>query len=75
MEKNLDYIEKYQALIDILVEPNIIDGQSVKLKDDFEKFYLRGNKRAGIRIRKSMQTLRRAAEDIRNDVQEYKKDF
>jgi hypothetical protein len=37
---------------------------------DFTKFYDKGNKEAGIRLRKNMQTLRAFAKAIRDEVQE-----
>jgi len=40
------------------------------LEDDFVKFYEKGNKAAGVRVRKSMQQLKAMAQDIRVDVQE-----
>ena len=69
---NMDYLDKYDELISILTEEVDIDGKKVRLKDDFEKFFIKENKTAGVRIRKFMQILRRTAEDIRNDVQDYK---
>jgi hypothetical protein len=39
---------------------------------DFTKFYDRGNKEAGIRLRKHMQTLRTFGKNVRHDVQEQK---
>lgn len=39
---------------------------------DFEKFYEKGNKAAGVRVRKHMQELRQLAQDIRVDVQNRK---
>jgi histone H1-like protein Hc1 len=41
---------------------------------DFEKFYLKGNKSAGTRVRKHMNDLKRKAQEIRNEVQAIKKD-
>ena len=41
---------------------------------DFEKFYEKGNKAAGVRVRKHMQDLRKLAQDIRADVQSKKKE-
>ena len=41
----------------------------------FEKFFIRGNKTAGVRIRKFMQLLRREAEEIRKEVQNHKKNI
>jgi len=69
----MDHLDKYDELIKILTEEIEIDGKKVNLKDDFEKFFIRSNKTAGVRIRKVMQALRKAAEEIRSDVQEYKK--
>jgi hypothetical protein len=40
---------------------------------DFEKFYIKGNKSAGTRVRKHMNQLKRKAQEIRNDIQSIKK--
>ena len=40
---------------------------------DFEKFYVKGNKAAGVRVRKHMQELRQLAQDIRAEIQELKR--
>ncbi len=45
-----------------------VDG----LEDDFNKFYEKGNKAAGTRVRKAMQDLKKAAQDIRVEVQSKK---
>ena len=42
------------------------------LKEDFEKFYEKGNKAAGTRVRKGMMEVRNLAQDIRKEVQEIK---
>jgi hypothetical protein len=39
---------------------------------DFVKFYEKGNKSAGTRVRKHMNELKRKAQDIRKEVQEIK---
>ena len=39
---------------------------------DIEKFYDKGNKAAGTRIRKAMQDLKQKAQDIRVEIQEKK---
>ncbi len=39
---------------------------------DFEKFYVKGNKSAGTRVRKHMNELRRKAQEIRKEIQEIK---
>jgi hypothetical protein len=44
------------------------------LEEDFTKFYEKGNKAAGTRIRKAMQDLKRQAQDIRVEVQDKKGD-
>lgn len=43
------------------------------LEQDFKKFYEKGNKAAGTRIRKAMQDLKKLAQDIRVEIQEKKK--
>lgn len=45
------------------------------LEDDFTKFYDKGNKAAGTRVRKAMQELKQMAQDIRVDVQDKKKEM
>ena len=44
-----------------------------RFEKDFEKFFVKGNKAAGVRVRKHMQELRSMAQDIRNEVQSLKK--
>ena len=39
---------------------------------DFVKFYEKGNKSAGTRVRKHMNELKRKAQDIRKEIQEIK---
>jgi len=39
------------------------------LESDFAKFYHNGNKAAGTRVRKAMQTLKTKAQEIRVDIQ------
>lgn len=47
---------------------SLVDG----LEDDFTKFYEKGNKAAGTRVRKGMQDLKVLAQDIRKEVQDMK---
>jgi hypothetical protein len=68
----MEYLDKYDQLVKILTEEVEVDGKKFNLKDDFEKFFIRGNKTAGTRIRKVMQELKRLSQEVRNDVQEYK---
>ncbi len=42
------------------------------LEEDFSKFYDKGNKAAGTRVRKGMQDLKVLAQDIRKEVQDMK---
>lgn len=71
----MDYLDKYDELIKILTEEVEIDGKTYNLKEDFEKFFIKSNKTAGVRIRKVMQELKKATNDIRTDVQNFKKDI
>jgi hypothetical protein len=68
----MDYIDKYDKLIKVLTEEVEIDGKRFNLKDDFEKFFIKGNRTAGTRIRKVMQEIKKITQEVRNDVQEYK---
>jgi hypothetical protein len=43
------------------------------LEDDFRKFYEKGNKAAGTRIRKAMQDLKTKAQEIRVEIQDNKR--
>lgn len=54
---------KYQELMELVQT----------FQKDFEKFYEKQNKSAGTRVRKHMATLKRKAQEIRNDVQALKK--
>ncbi|MDA1028161.1 MAG: histone H1 [Bacteroidetes bacterium] len=47
-----------------------VDG----LEDDFSKFYEKGNKAAGTRVRKAMQDLKTMSQNIRVEVQNKKND-
>jgi hypothetical protein len=69
----MDPLDKYDDIINILTNGVEIDGKEYKLKDEFEKFFIRGNKSSGIRIRKIMQFIKKSAQDVRDDIQEYKK--
>ncbi|GBD07226.1 hypothetical protein HRbin21_01042 [bacterium HR21] len=42
---------------------------------DFERFYRKQNRRAGIRLRKRMQELRRLAKEIRDEIQHLRRSF
>jgi len=60
-ERNLP-MNRYQELLDLIQT----------FQKDFEKFYVKGNKSAGTRVRKHMAALKRKAQEVRNEVQEIK---
>jgi hypothetical protein len=68
----MDYLDKYDALVKLLTEEVEIEGKKYDLKEDFDKFFVRSNKTAGTRIRKVMQELKKLAQEVRDDVQDYK---
>ena len=43
------------------------------LHKDVEKFHVKGNDSAGVRIRKAMQELKSLAQEIRDEIQEVRK--
>ena len=54
-------------------------GRFTELRDlvmgfekDFSKFYDKGNKSAGTRVRKAMNELKKKAQEVRKEVQEIK---
>jgi len=68
----MEYLDKYDKLVKLLTEEVEIDGKIFNLKEDFEKFFVKGNKTAGTRIRRVMQELKKFSQEVRTDVQEYK---
>jgi hypothetical protein len=44
---------------------NFIDS----MQSDYEKFFIKGKNAAGTRLRKSLQELRRMAQEFRNEIQ------
>lgn len=55
----MEYVDKYDELLKILTDEIEIDGKKFLLKDEFEKFFIKGNKTAGTRIRLIMQSIKR----------------
>ena len=43
-----------------------------QLEPDINKFYNKGNKAAGTRARKTLQEMKKTAQDIRMEIQEWK---
>ena len=68
----MEYQEKYDKLVRLLTEEVEIVGKKFNLMEDFDKFFVKGNRTAGTRIRKMMQELKKLSQEIRTDVQEYK---
>lgn len=69
----MDNLDKYDDLLSLITGDIEIDGKLYNLKDEFEKFFIKDNKSAGIRIRKIMQEIRIKSKEIRNAIQERKK--
>ncbi len=46
-----------------------------ELAEDFLRFYEKNNKAAGTRVRKGMQALKNMCQEVREDVQEKKKNM
>lgn len=55
--------ERYDELTDL------VEGS----KEDLMKFYQKGNKAAGTRARKAMMSLKKLAHEIRQEIQDIKK--
>lgn len=70
-----EYVDKYDSLLKLMTENFEVDGKYYKLKEEFDKFFIKGNKTAGTRIRKFMQEIRKISQEVRNDVQEYKQEL
>jgi hypothetical protein len=68
----MEYQEKYDKLVRLLTEEVEIDGKKFNLMEDFDKFFVKGNRTAGTRIRKMMKKKKKLSQEIRTDVQEYK---
>jgi len=68
----MEYLDKHDYLVKILLEEIEIDGKKFNLKEDFEKFFIKGNLTAGRRVRRVMQEIKKISQDVRVDVQNYK---
>lgn len=51
-----------------------LEALVANMKDDVIKFYDKGNKAAGVRVRKSLQDIKAIAQAIRVDISAQKKD-
>jgi hypothetical protein len=68
----MEYTDKYDQLLKLLTEEVEIDGKKYLLKEEFEKFFVKGNKTAATRVRKFMQEIKKKSQEIRDDVQTYR---
>jgi 3-phosphoglycerate kinase len=68
-----DYIDKYDTILDLMTKEFTIKGKPYLLRDEMEKFFVKGNVSAGTRIRKFLKTIKILSDELRDDVQEYKK--
>jgi phosphate uptake regulator len=57
-------MEKFNQLKTILTD----------MTEDMEKFYSKGNKSAGVRIRQQLQDVKALAQEIRKEISEKKKE-
>ena len=69
----MDNLEKYDELLNLITGEIEIDGKYYNLKDEFEKFFIKDNASAGIRIRKIMQKIRLKSKEVRKSIQQHKK--
>jgi hypothetical protein len=53
---------------------NELQALVASFEHDFDKFYVKGNKSAGTRVRKAMNELKKKAQEIRLEVQAKKTD-
>ena len=73
------YVDLCQNKIDKIVEEYLQMKRFKQLKElvdalkkDFQKFYNKGNKAAGVRVRKGMQEMKKIAQEVRIEIQKKK---
>jgi hypothetical protein len=69
----MDNLDKYDELLNLITGEIEIEGKYYNLKDEFEKFFIKDNISAGIRIRKIMQKIRLKSKEVRKSIQQHKK--
>jgi hypothetical protein len=52
---------------------NELNAKLNEMKEDVEKFYVKGNKSAGVRIRQKLQDVKALAQEMRKEISEQKK--
>lgn len=71
----MENLDRYDDLLKLLTEEIEIDGKKYLLKEEFEKFFIKDNQSAGIRIRKIMQLIRTKSKEVRKSIQQHKNGF
>jgi hypothetical protein len=71
----MEHVDKYDELVNLLTEEVIINGKPYLAKDEFEKFFVKGNKTSGTRLRKIMQMVKGISQEVREDVRSHKKEL
>ena len=51
-----------------------LEAVVASMKEDITKFYEKGNSTAGVRVRKSLQTVKELSQEIRKEISEQKKE-
>ena len=69
----MENLDRYDELLNLITGDVEINGKYYNLKEEFEKFFIKDNVSAGIRIRKIMQEIRTKSKEIRKSIQERKK--
>jgi hypothetical protein len=69
------HLDRYDELVNLITEEVEIEGKKYLLKEEFDKFFVKSNKAAGTRIRLIMQMIKRLSQEVRNDVQNFKKEI
>lgn len=69
----MDNLDRYDNLLKLITEEVEIDGKKYLLRDEFDKFFIKGNRTAATRIRKFMQLIKNESQQIRENVQTYRK--
>lgn len=51
-----------------------LEAVVASMKDDVSKFYEKGNSSAGVRVRKTLQSVKELSQEIRKEISEQKKE-
>lgn len=53
----------------------ILKNLVLSLEEDYNKFFQKGNKTAGTRVRQELQSIKSIAQDIRKDISDLKRNI